>query len=131
MDSLLRSSRSSPVRSNDIFAHTWHNLFSRPLLSSAVGVYIAIRLLRLLNNRLSWYALNRYKKFGNWDPSIELTVVTGGGGGIGQQIVRDLTTAKVKVIVLDIQQPTDPLRKYLPKRLSLVMTRHYNSVRAK
>ncbi|KAL6252692.1 hypothetical protein RBB50_000411 [Rhinocladiella similis] len=41
--------------------------------------------------------------------SKELAVVTGGAGGIGWQTMKDLSALNVRVVILDVQEPKEPL----------------------
>lgn len=64
------------------------------------------------NNLLSWGALNNWKRDSyNWTQ--EVIVVTGGCGGIGEKIVRDLVErAKgAKIVVLDLLEWKDDKRE--------------------
>lgn len=90
------------------------NALRTPLVPYAVTAYVAVRLLKSLSDRLSWYTLNNYITLDKWNPAKELVVVTGGASGIGWQMVQDLVTLKVKVIILDIQEPKGVLRKKRP-----------------
>ena len=64
-----------------------------------------------MNNQLSRYTLNNFTTLSKWDPSKELAVVTGGAGGIGWQTMKDLSALNVRVVILDVQEPKEPLRK--------------------
>ncbi|OKL55217.1 hypothetical protein UA08_09515 [Talaromyces atroroseus] len=85
------------------------------LLSSTtrnlLAVVIALKLLAKLNRVLSTLALNNWMS-DKYDWSHEIVLLTGGCSGIGQGVVaRGLARRGVKVIVVDIQEPSSPLPK--------------------
>lgn len=58
---------------------------------------------------LSKLVLNNFQRTEKWDPENELVLLTGGTSGIGKQLAEDLSKQQLRVIVLDIQRPTDSL----------------------
>lgn len=88
------------------------DIVKAPLTRYALGAWLALRLLRGLNSQLSRYTLNNYTTLSKFEPTNELAVVTGGSSGIGWQIMKDLSALNVRVVILDVQEPKGPLRKY-------------------
>lgn len=81
-----------------------------PSIRKGLAVLAALQFLRSFNSYLSRGAQNNWVRLAPWDPSKELVVLTGGCSGIGKQILADLTNLKVKVIILDVKEPTFALR---------------------
>jgi NAD(P)-dependent dehydrogenase (short-subunit alcohol dehydrogenase family) len=54
--------------------------------------------------------LNNGVPLEKWEPDRELVLLTGGCSGIGKQMVLDLAKTGVRVVILDIQEPTFSLR---------------------
>lgn len=63
---------------------------------------VVLGVLGRLNALLSWGALNNWRRV-KFNPADEIAVVTGGAQGIGMSIVKGLSAAGIKVVVLDIQ----------------------------
>ena len=87
----------------------------RALLNSyvqkALGVLVALRLVKGLNSYLSKRAQNNGQRISKWSPQKELVVLTGGCSGIGKQIMEDLSRMDVKTIILDLNEPNFSLRE--------------------
>lgn len=73
-------------------------------LSSLLAVYY-------IHSIISEKVLNNYQVSEPWVPENELVLLTGGNGGIGRQIMEDLSEKGVRVVILDIQRPTAKLPK--------------------
>lgn len=87
----------------------------RALLNSyvqrALGALVVLRLAKGLNSYLSKRAQNNGQRISKWNPQKELVVLTGGCSGIGNQIMEDLSRMDVRTIILDLNQPSFPLRE--------------------
>lgn len=77
-----------------------------PLTQKALGVLLALGLIRSLNKSLSQWTLNNWTSSPRWNPSREIILITGGCSGIGKQVMLDLAKTGVRVIILDITSPT-------------------------
>ncbi|KAJ5432385.1 Dehydrogenase RED2 [Penicillium daleae] len=77
-----------------------------PLTQKALGVVLALGLLRSINKSLSQWTLNNWTSSPRWNPARELILITGGSSGIGKQVMEDLAKTGVRVIILDINEPT-------------------------
>ena len=101
---------------------TAHSVFAilppsvqRALLNSyvqkALAALVVLRLAIALNRYLSKRAQNNGQTISKWNPQKELVVLTGGCSGIGKQIMEDLSRMNVKTIILDLNEPSFPLRE--------------------
>ncbi|CEO58307.1 hypothetical protein PMG11_03038 [Penicillium brasilianum] len=77
-----------------------------PSVRKGLAFLAALKTLGAINSYISYQAQNNWIRLGPWDPSKELVLLTGGCSGIGKQILEDLTKLNVKVIILDVQDPT-------------------------
>jgi short-subunit dehydrogenase len=80
-----------------------------PLAQKALGVVIALALLRSTNNFLTRWTMNNWRRNEPWRSERELILITGGSSGIGKQVVEDLAKTGVRIVVLDINEPTSTL----------------------
>ncbi|CAI7599273.1 unnamed protein product [Penicillium pancosmium] len=64
-----------------------------------------------IHSKISEKVLNNYQVSEPWVSENELVLLTGGNGGIGKQIMEDLSERGVRVVILDIQRPTAKLPK--------------------
>ena len=80
-------------------------------VQKSLGALVALLLARALNRYLSKRAQNNGQKISKWNPQKELVVLTGGCSGIGKQIMEDLSRMNVKTIILDLNEPSFPLRE--------------------
>lgn len=81
-----------------------------PSVRKGLAFLAAWKTLGVINSYISYQAQNNWIRLGPWDPSKEIVALTGGCSGIGKQILEDLAKLKVKVIILDVQDPTFELR---------------------
>ncbi|KAE8153734.1 hypothetical protein BDV25DRAFT_149062 [Aspergillus avenaceus] len=77
-----------------------------PLVPKAASALLALGVLRTANRSLSYWSANNWQKARPWQKERELVLVTGGCSGIGKQIMQDLVQAGVRVVILDIQEPS-------------------------
>ncbi|KAI9927292.1 hypothetical protein MW887_003679 [Aspergillus wentii] len=77
-----------------------------PLAQKTITGLVALGLLRQINSSLSHWSLNNWQRALPWKGDKELVLITGGSSGIGKQIVEDLSKAGVRVVILDIQDPS-------------------------
>jgi hypothetical protein len=80
-----------------------------PLAPKALLVLLAFAFLRQTNRILTNWSMNNGER-DRFDHERELVLLTGGCSGIGKQMVLDLAKANVRVVILDIQEPTFTLR---------------------
>ncbi|KAJ5691674.1 hypothetical protein N7488_012409 [Penicillium malachiteum] len=81
-------------------------LLQNPIAQKAAGALLGLGVLRSINNSLSQWVSNNWTCNQRWDSSKELVLLTGGCSGIGKQVMEDLARQGVRVIVLDIVEPT-------------------------
>ncbi|KAL4748806.1 hypothetical protein BDW72DRAFT_179567 [Aspergillus terricola var. indicus] len=81
------------------------NVVLHPLAPKALLVLLAFAFLRQTNRILTNWSMNNGER-DRFDHERELVLLTGGCSGIGKQMVLDLAKAKVRVVILDIQEPT-------------------------
>lgn len=82
------------------------NFLNVPITTSLLGVVVGSFILYYLQAKLSERVMNNFQASETWIPENELVLLTGGSGGIGKQIMEDLSHKKVRVVILDINQPT-------------------------
>ncbi|KAJ5086260.1 hypothetical protein NUU61_007567 [Penicillium alfredii] len=77
-----------------------------PTIQKVLAVVVALGLLRSANRCLSQWALNNWRRSDPWRSTRELVLLTGGCSGIGRQVMEDLARTGVRVVILDINEPT-------------------------
>ncbi|KAJ5799081.1 uncharacterized protein N7518_001149 [Penicillium psychrosexuale] len=82
------------------------HLFRNPTAQKAVGILAALTFLRATNDFFSRRTLQNWTSNQPWIPARELILLTGGCSGIGRQVMEDLARTGVRVIILDINEPT-------------------------
>ncbi|KZN91313.1 putative oxidoreductase [Penicillium chrysogenum] len=82
------------------------DFLSAPIITSSLSVLMGSIVLYYLHTKISERVLNNFQVSDTWIPENELVLLTGGSGGIGRQIMEDLSRQKVRVVVLDINRPT-------------------------
>ncbi|KAJ5827837.1 hypothetical protein N7447_004600 [Penicillium robsamsonii] len=80
--------------------------FRNPTAQKALGVIAGLVLLRATNRFFSKRSLQNWTSNHPWIPARELILLTGGCSGIGKQVMEDLARTGVRVIILDINEPT-------------------------
>ncbi|KAH8704244.1 putative short-chain dehydrogenases/reductase [Talaromyces proteolyticus] len=76
-----------------------------PTVQKGLALLATFQALRTFNGYLSRGAQNNWTRVASWEPSKELVLLTGGASGIGKQIMKDLAQLKVKIIIIDVQEP--------------------------
>lgn len=94
----------------DRLPHQVQRFVLLPSVRKGLAFLAAWKTISALNSYISYQAQNNWVRLSPWNPSTELVVLTGGCSGIGKQILEDLTKLGVKVIILDVQDPTFELR---------------------
>ena len=80
-----------------------------------IALYLGIA--RIANGFLNRGVLNNWTR-AKFDWNKEIVVITGGSDGIGKLLVHLFAEKNIKVIILDVQPPTYPLRKWLTSSVS-------------
>ncbi|CEL09223.1 hypothetical protein ASPCAL12362 [Aspergillus calidoustus] len=81
----------------------------RSFLGQAISVWAIYHLLRVVNSHISQRKQNNWVQAPPWDTLTELVLLTGGSSGIGNQVMRDLSRLHIKTVILDVQEPKQPL----------------------
>ncbi|KXG47912.1 Short-chain dehydrogenase/reductase SDR [Penicillium griseofulvum] len=81
------------------------NVLNAPIITS-LSVLIVSLVLYYFHNKISERVLNNFQTSETWIPENELVLLTGGSGGIGREIMKELSRKKVRVVILDINRPT-------------------------
>lgn len=93
----------------------WLALLSKIMHASAAfkifAVLSSLLVVYYIHSKISEKVLNNYQVSEPWVSENELVLLTGGNGGIGKQIMEDLSERGVRVVILDIQRPTAKLPK--------------------
>lgn len=71
----------------------------------ALKALLGLNVTRSVNNKLSQYVVNNWKKDAKFINSREIVLITGGSSGIGELIALDFAKRGVKVISLDLNPP--------------------------
>ncbi|KAL5334959.1 hypothetical protein BJX70DRAFT_339808 [Aspergillus crustosus] len=77
-----------------------------PLAPKAFLVLFGLALLRQANRILTDRSMNNGERVEKWNNGREVVLLTGGCSGIGKQMVLDLAKKRVRVVIVDIQEPT-------------------------
>lgn len=102
-----------PEKISSALPNNLTSLISSPALLSTLKISLGLSILRKINNVLSQRALNNWKASAKFIKSQEVVLITGGASGIGEGMARLFAEKGVKVVVLDLHPPKDPLREYL------------------
>ncbi|KAL4802611.1 hypothetical protein BDV18DRAFT_147000 [Aspergillus unguis] len=81
------------------------NVLAHPLAPKVLLAVLTLALLRQTNRALTSWSMNN-GQCDKFDKSREVVLLTGGCSGIGKQMVLDLAKAGVRVVIIDIQEPT-------------------------
>lgn len=84
-----------------------------PLAQNSLAAILALGFLRYTNRTLSRWSLNNWNS-DSWQGEKELVLLTGGTGGIGRQVMEDLSQAGARVVIVDIKEPEFKLRMSMP-----------------
>lgn len=82
-----------------------------PLARKSLAALAGFALLRYTNRTLSRWSVNSWQS-DSWQGDKELVLVTGGTGGIGRQVMEDLSAAGARVVIVDIKEPEFKLRMF-------------------
>lgn len=97
-----------------------------PLAQNSLAAILALGFLRYTNRTLSRWSLNNWNS-DSWQGEKELVLLTGGTGGIGRQIMEDLSQAGARVVIVDVKEPEFKL----PKNVSFYICDITNSASLK
>ncbi|KAF9889512.1 hypothetical protein FE257_007222 [Aspergillus nanangensis] len=89
-----------PPQVQDVAAH--------PLAPKVLTALLALGIIRQTNRSLSHWSANAWTT-DSWNNERELVLLTGGCSGIGKQVMEDLAKKGVRVVILDINEPTSKL----------------------
>lgn len=87
-------------------------VLNSPLAQKSLAVVLGLALLRYSNRTLNKWTVNNWQS-DSWQGAKELVLVTGGTGGIGRQIMEDLSSGGARVVIVDIKEPDFKLRMFI------------------
>lgn len=88
---------------------------SEPGLIKALKYLVAFGLFSRINRFLNRLALNKWQLRQTtppFNPKEEICVVTGGSGGIGSEVIRNLAKTGVRIAIMDVAPPPSDLKAY-------------------
>jgi all-trans-retinol dehydrogenase (NAD+) len=103
-----------PDRLRSILPSGLHPLIESPRFIKLLKACLGLVLICKLNNKLSELTANNFKRNARFVKSQELVLISGGSSGIGELMAKDFAKVGVKVVVLDLSPPKEPLRKPAP-----------------
>jgi all-trans-retinol dehydrogenase (NAD+) len=94
-----------PERLKSIVPKRLYFWISSARFLQGLKVLLGLNITRFLNDRLSQYVVNNWKKDAKWINSQEVVLITGGSSGIGELVALDFAKRGIKVISLDLNPP--------------------------
>ncbi|KAL3471226.1 hypothetical protein BJX99DRAFT_238008 [Aspergillus californicus] len=85
------------------------NVLLHPIAPKALLALLTLATLRYTNRALTNWSMNNGESVEKWNADRELVLLTGGCSGIGKQMLVDLSNTGVRVVIIDIQEPSFPL----------------------
>jgi hypothetical protein len=101
-----------PEKLRSLLTIRLHPLISSPAFIKTLKVALGLGVLRGINNKLSQWVVNNWKSDANFVKSQEIVLISGGTSGIGKVVAEYFAKQGVKTVVLDINAPKEPLRKW-------------------
>jgi phosphoglycerate dehydrogenase-like enzyme len=111
LDSALNIARQYAQSSLAQLPEPAQNALLNPLVQKALTVALVYGALRQTNRVFSRWSMNNWQSAHPWQGDRELVLVSGGCSGIGKQIMEDLASQGIRVVILDINEPNFQLRK--------------------
>lgn len=91
-------------------------LLKSPLLIKLLSVIAGYHILRKTNSAISQYCSNNGRSI-VFRTSDELVLISGGSSGIGLLMAKEFAKRGVKVIILDLREPRDLIRKLFHRKI--------------
>ena len=111
---LTRGSRETRTRILDVFAKL-PRAPSEEVLVKTLKYLLAFGIVNRLNRFLTRLALNKWQLRDTtppFNPEDEVCVITGGSGGIGSEVVRNLARTGMRIAIIDLSPPPADLKAY-------------------
>ncbi|GIC92543.1 SDR family oxidoreductase [Aspergillus udagawae] len=105
LDSALNMARQYAQSSLAQLPEPAQNALLNPLVQKALTVALVYGALRQTNRVFSRWSMNNWQTAHPWQGDRELVLVSGGCSGIGKQIMEDLASQGIRVVILDINEP--------------------------
>jgi hypothetical protein len=100
-----------PQRLLSVLPTKLHPLITSPRFITVLKGLVTLGVIRAVSSKLSDLVVNNWKGSSKFIKSQELILITGGSGGIGEAVAKGFSKLGVKVIIVDVKPPTNPLRK--------------------
>jgi all-trans-retinol dehydrogenase (NAD+) len=100
-----------PEKLRELLPERLHPLITSQAVVRTLSVLLGLGILRGVNQKLSQWTANNWKKDAKFVKSQELILISGGTSGIGKLMAEDFVKQGTKVIILDLNPPKTALRK--------------------
>lgn len=101
-----------PDKVRSILPERLHPWIRSPAVIRALSVVLGISVVRGINNKLSQWVTNNWKRDAKFIKSQEIVLISGGSSGIGELMAAQFAKLGVKVVILDLNPPKTDIGKY-------------------
>jgi all-trans-retinol dehydrogenase (NAD+) len=102
-----------PDKVRSILPERLHPWISSPAVIRALSVLLGISILRGINNKVSQWVVNNWKRDAKFVKGQEIVLITGGSSGIGELMAAQFAKMGTKVVILDLNPPRTAIGEYI------------------